>query len=169
VATPQLYIDGTLELSYIPTIDNIEVFVAGRRLKKSSYQLFQQEAINRGQLDPELASDDYKYPESPEGDRNFPAEFEVTGTSVLQLTELPFVVLPDTTVNKFEVVVVKRVGQTWDTPLTDPTHTNTDIIKFIKNTEAVFSQYLEDKYQYILSSDDNQTLTTDDNDPLELD
>jgi hypothetical protein len=116
-------------------------------LKKNSYSLFKE---SNG------------YPYSPEGDSSFDAEFTVnSNSSIVQLT--------NTVPENSRIVVVKKIGQQWDTPLTDPTHTSTDIIKFIKNTEAVFSQYLEDKYQYILSSDDNQTLTTDDNDPLELD
>ena len=139
---------NSVDLNYNPTSNNsIDIFVGGYRLKKNLHSLFKE---SNG------------YPYSPEGDSSFDAEFTVSSnSSTVQLT--------NTVPENSKIVVVKKIGQQWDTPLTDPTHTSTDIINFIKNTEAVFSQYLEDKYQYILSSDDNQTLTTDDNDPLELD
>ena len=153
---------NSVNLNYSPTNNNsIDIFVGGYRLKKNNYTLFKE-------------SNGYPYsPQVPileldpvgfkkEGDEKFAAEFTVSSSSsTVQLTNI----VPENS----RIVVIKKTGQQWDTPLTDSTHTSTDIIKFIKNSEAVFSQYLEDKYQYILSSDDNQTLTTDDNDPLELD
>jgi hypothetical protein len=139
---------NSVDLNYSPASnDSIDIFVGGYRLKKNNYTLF---------------NEANGYPYSPEGDSLYDEEFTVSGgSSTVQLT--------NTVPNNSRIVVIKKIGQQWDTPLTDPTHSSTDIIKFIKNSEAVFSQYLEDKYQYILSSDDNQTLTTDDNDPLELD
>jgi hypothetical protein len=139
---------NSVSLNYTPSNkDAIDIFVGGYRLKKNSYSLFE-ESNN--------------YPYSPEGDSSFPADFTVSADSSI-------VDLANIAPNNSKIVVVKKVGRSWDLPSTDPTHANNDIANFIKNTEAVFSQYLEDKYQYILSSDDNQTLTTDDNDPLELD
>jgi hypothetical protein len=162
IATPQLYTDGTLELPYVPSINDIEVFVAGRRLKKSSYQLFQQEAIRQGKLDATLASNDKDYPDSPEGDSQFEAEFSVDGTSsAVRLTA----VVPEHT----KIVVVKKQGNIWYPEGTDLTYFDGEIANFIKNTEAIFSQYLVDKYQYVLATDDGVTLLTDNNEPLELD
>lgn len=141
IDTPQLYIDGTLELPYVPNINDIEVFVAGRRLKKSSYQLFQQEAVRQGKLDPTLANSNYDYPDSPEGDITFAAEFSVTGTSTLQLTELPLMLLEDSSENKFEVIVVKKIGQVWEDPGRTLQQSNGAVAKFLKDTETNFPEY----------------------------
>jgi hypothetical protein len=152
---------NSVDLNYSPdNNDSIDIFVGGYRLKKNNYTLFKESngypyspQVPISELDPVGTT--------KEGDEKFAAEFAVSGSSTVQLTNI----VP----NNSRIVVIKKIGQQWDTPLTDPTHSSTDIINFIKNTEAVFSQYLEDKYQYILSSDDNRTLTTDDNEPLELD
>ena len=141
IATPQLYTNGTLELPYVPSINDIEVFVAGRRLKKSSYQLFQQEAIRQGKLDATLASNDKDYPDSPEGDITFAAEFAVNGTSTLQLTELPLILLEDSSENKFEVIVVKKIGQVWEDPGRTLQQSNGAVAKFLKDTETNFPEY----------------------------
>ena len=141
IDTPQLYTNGTLELPYVPNINDIEVFVAGRRLKKSSYQLFQQEAIRQGKLDATLASNDKDYPDSSEGDITFAAEFAVNGTSTLQLTELPLILLEDSSENKFEVIVVKKIGQVWEDPGRTLQQSNGAVAKFLKDTETNFPEY----------------------------
>jgi len=123
------------------------VFVGGIRLKKSDYKLFKE---TNG------------YPYSPEGDSQFEAEFSVDGTSsAVRLTAD----VPEHT----KIVVVKKQGAIWHPEGTDLTYFDGKIANFIKNTEAIFSQYLVDKYQYVLATDDGVTLLTDNNEPLELD
>jgi hypothetical protein len=147
----------SVTLNYVPQVyepktnqrnkDVIDIFVGGYRLKKDTFKLFE-ESNN--------------HPYSPEGDSTFPPEFSVDGESTT-------VTLTNPVAENTKIVVVKKVGKIW-TPLDeDLTYANTDIANFIKNTETVFSQYLVDKYQYVLAGDDGVTLLTDDNNPLELD
>jgi len=127
--------------------DELDVFVGGIRLKKSDYKLFKE---TNG------------YPYSPEGDSQLEAEFSVDGTSsAVRLTAD----VPEHT----KIVVVKKQGNIWHPEGTDLTYFDGEIANFIKNTEAIFSQYLVDKYQYVLATDDGVTLLTDNNEPLELD
>ena len=127
--------------------DELEVFVGGQRLKKTSYKLFEE---SNG------------YPYSPEGDTQYEAEFSVNGSSssVRISAEVP---------ENTKIVVVKRQGEMWHPEGEDLTYHNGDIARFIRNTEAVFSQYLTDKYQYVLATDEGTTLLTDSGEPLELD
>ena len=127
--------------------DELDVFVGGIRLKKSDYKLFKE---TNG------------HPYSPEGDSQFEAEFSVDGvSSAVRLTAD----VPEHT----KIVVVKKQGNIWHPEGTDLTYFDGEIANFIKNTEAIFSQYLVDKYQYVLATDDGVTLLTDNNEPLELD
>ncbi len=138
----------TVELDYIPSNANeLEVFVGGMRLKKNSYVLFEE---SNG------------YPYSPEGDSTFSAEFTVDGVSSSVAITTPVE-------ENIKVTVVKKIGKIWHPLDSDITYTDNNITNFIKNTEAIFSQYLVDKYQYVLADDTGATLTTDDNEPLELD
>ena len=127
--------------------DELDVFVGGYRLKKTSYKLFEE---SNG------------YPYSPEGDSQYEAEFSVNGTTnAVRITaEVP----ADT-----KIVVVKRQGNLWHPDGTDLTYHDGDIPRFIRNTEAIFSQYLVDKYQYVLATDEGITIITDSGEPLELD
>jgi hypothetical protein len=68
--------------------NEIEVFVAGVRLRKSAVMIF----------DPTLALD------SPQGDVEQPAEFTVENGSVV-LTTVP--------ADETRITVVKKIGQTW--------------------------------------------------------
>ena len=143
-------VSRNISLNYTPLTKNeIDIFVGGYRLKKNSYSLF--EELNG-------------YPYSPEGDSNFDAEFTVNGTTA-GVTIGNDVILNENT----KIVVVKKVGRVWNPDNTDLTYVDNDIANFIKNTEAIFSQYLVDKYQYVLASDDGVTLLTDGDEPLELD
>ena len=127
--------------------DELEVFVGGLRLKKNDYKLF-------------LETNGHPY--SPEGDSQFEAEFSVDGTTdAIRITA-------DVPANT-KIVVVKRQGNIWHPEGTDLTYHDGDIARFIRNTEAIFSQYLVDKYQYVLDTDEGITLLTDDDEPLELD
>jgi hypothetical protein len=143
-------INRNINLNYVPeNKDAIDVFVGGYRLKKNNYSLFEE---SNG------------YPYSPEGDSAYAAEFTVDG-------DLNQVVIDNNvalTENE-KIVVIKKIGKVWTPDDADLTYVDNEIANFIKNTEAVFSQYLVDKYQYVLASDEGITLLTDDDEPLELD
>ena len=123
---------SNVALRYIPTsVNEIDVFVGGYRLKKVDYTLFEE---SNG------------YPYSPEGDSNFTAEFSVNGVaSGISLT--------DQAAADTRIVVIKKTGTQWGE--TDLHNSNSEIANFIKNSEAIFPEYLTDKYQYTLSNNQN--------------
>jgi len=116
--------DGTTasyELDFTPTqgINEFEVFVAGRRLRKntiSSYQVDTKD-INGNFVTRFIAQD------SVEGDTTLPVEFTLTG-STLDLTVTPEA--------EQKVVVVRRVGQTWTKAGESLVDAKNDIAEFLK-------------------------------------
>jgi hypothetical protein len=217
--------------------DEIEVFVGGYRLKKNAYNLF---------------GENNQYPDSPEGDDQYEAEFSVDGTEQVRLT--------NEVAENVKITVIKKIGRVWEdaapaervfkniqagsggaifdvtktgttyvltmkrgginyavgdnliilgsrlggaTPENDIIITVTDVsddssasilsytyqglgarsgyttaslsdsnnavANFLKNTEAVWPQYLADKYQYVLLTETGESITVDGDEPLELD
>ena len=104
----------TLGLNYIPAVtdtdwytetipsgymqsNELDVFVGGYRLKKTSYSRF------------DLSLD---YPDSPEGDRQIEADFAVNGTAGVRLTtEAPI---------NSRIVVIKKIGKIWGDEVNEP-------------------------------------------------
>ena len=74
-------------------INEFEIFVAGKRLRKTAIQLF----------------DATKDQDSPEADVNAPAEFSVTGNT-------PFVTLLNTPAVNAKIKIVRRQGKRWTDP-----------------------------------------------------
>ena len=141
--------------------NSVEVFASGYRLKKNNYTLFKESngypyspAVPISELSPVGTK--------KEGDIKLAAEFTINNSS-------NNVTLTTAADEEAQVTVVKKVGHIWNRNDEDLTYANTDIANFIKNTETIFSQYLVDKYQYVLATDEGITLLTDDNEPLELD
>ena len=96
----------SVSLNYTPTsVNEIDVFVGGYRLKKTDYSIFGKFDLQGDLVDPD-------YPDSPEGDITLPAEFSVNGSNVVSLTNEP---TPDT-----KIVVIKKIGKIWEDP-SDPT------------------------------------------------
>ena len=82
-------ITSTFEVSFdVNNVNEIEVFVAGKRLRKTPISVF----------DPSIALD------SPEGDVEQSAEFTVENNSIV-LNEVPL--------DETKITVVKKVGQRW--------------------------------------------------------
>ena len=112
--------DGSTEnitLSWIPqSVNEFEVFVAGRRLRKNSIRSY----------DATLGMD------SPEADVILPAEFNVSGTSTI----CTLLVAPP--VNT-KIIVVRRIGKLWNnsTPLSQ---TENDIARFLRAKEVSLPQ-----------------------------
>jgi len=95
--------------------DEIEVFVAGRRLKKKPY----------------LLHNNVLHPESPEGDAQYEAEFSVTShANAVRLTSPP----PDDT----KIVVVKKIGKVWNDPNTSLVDSDNNITNFIKAVPGIW-------------------------------
>jgi hypothetical protein len=114
----------TYELDFTPNnINEFEVFVAGRRLRKnsiSSYQLDTTLRTSYAEADEAIAQD------SPEGDVILPAEFEIQNGNELVLLDLP----PENQ----RIIVIRKKGKIWSDPGTRLSDSNTDIAKFLRAT-----------------------------------
>ena len=96
---------NNIPLNYTPASSNeLDVFVAGYRLKKNPYDIF-------GKLNSSGAVVEPDWPDSPEGDITLPPEFTVNGTNLLSLTN-------DPPINS-KIVVIKKIGKVWEDALTD--------------------------------------------------
>ena len=103
-----------VELPYSPTIDGIEVFVAGQRLRKTDYMLY----VNT------------HYPYSPAGDELQSKEFITLSNGVSQVV---LTAVPPTNVR---IVVVKKIGKLWNDMGKRLAFSNNTISNFLKNTET---------------------------------
>jgi hypothetical protein len=110
-------IDNTLSLANqvkirfdafeVTSINDVEVFVGGARLRKQATQVF----------DSTVALD------SPAGDVSIPADFEILDGEIV-LTTVP--------AENVRVTVVKKVGNTWAKPGESLATTNTPIANFLR-------------------------------------
>ena len=114
--------DNTWYRKTIPSAYNqcndVEVFVAGRRLRKTSYTIW----------NPNLG------PDSPSGDQAYEAEFAVILAGdekpmQIRLTEVP-------EAGQY-IVVQKRIGQVWTTDDVSLADSGSDPAKFIRSTYAL--------------------------------
>lgn len=107
--------DGTTTdfvLDFTPnSVNEFEVYVAGRRLRKNSIAVF----------DSSLAQD------SPEGDVTLPAEFTING-STLQLTNAPD--------KNHKVHAIRRLGRLWTTDGESLADSNSNIAKMIRSVQV---------------------------------
>ena len=114
----------TYELDFTPdNINEFEVFVAGRRLRKNSISSYQLDTTLRtayAEADEAIAQD------SPEGDVILPAEFEIQNGNELVLLDLP----PENQ----RIIVIRKKGKIWSDPGTRLSDSDTDIAKFLRAT-----------------------------------
>lgn len=142
---------GIIDLSYIPKINEIEVFVAGIRLKKTDYTIYS----------------NVDYPYSPEGDIDYDAEFNISGLYQLQLNTADLA-------NRglFEpgqkVVVVKRQGKLWNDMGKRLAKSNNLVANFLKNTPTIWPYQQLDKYENRALTSSGNPLQTSSGDPLEF-
>jgi hypothetical protein len=93
-----------LGLNYqLESVNEIDVFVGGYRLKKAPYKIF-------GKLDEQGTIIDPDYPDSPEGDITLPAEFSVSGND-------NYINLIEDAPENSKIVVVKKIGKVWEDPV----------------------------------------------------
>ncbi len=98
------------ELGFTPaSVNEFEVFVAGRRLRKNEIQVF----------DATLDQD------SPEGDVTAPAEFSVDGIT-------PFVTLLNKPADGTKIKIVRRQGTLWTDPGTPLNNSESLVARFFK-------------------------------------
>jgi len=105
--------DGTstaYDLDFTPNnVNEFEVFVAGRRLRKNAIGSYIQP--------------DPTYQDSPEGDETLEAEFTVDG-NVLTLLEAPS--------ENQKIIIVRRQGKLWTDPGSALADSDTDIARFLR-------------------------------------
>jgi len=118
----------------VPTVDNawyrktipssynqcndVEVFVAGRRLRKTAYTIWNP---NQG-------------PDSPSGDVAYEAEFSVSSANNQQPMQIRLTEVPEA--GQY-IVVQKRVGKAWTTEGVGLADSGSDPAKFIRSTYAL--------------------------------
>ena len=121
--TTILTADGTstvYELDFQATgVNDFEVFVGGKRLRKNNIEHYQRETYNLdGTIATPLIAQD-----SPEGDITLPAEFTVSG-NMLTLTDAPGV--------NQKIIIVRRQGKLWSDPGTPLSGADSDIARFLR-------------------------------------
>ena len=115
-------VDNTWYRKTIPSAFNqcndVEVFVAGRRLRKTTYTIW----------NPNLG------PDSPSGDVQYEAEFSVTSATNQQPMQIRLTEVPEA--GQY-IVVQKRIGQAWTTNGVSLADSGSDPAKFIRATYAL--------------------------------
>ena len=121
--------DGTSKvyiLDFTPgSINEFEVFVAGKRLRKSAIQSYELDTTNRttyATTSESIAQD------SPEGDVTLPAEFSLQNTNELVLLNVPL--------ENQKIIVIRRVGKTWTDSGKTLSNSDSDIARFLRSTQV---------------------------------
>ena len=97
-------------LDFTPTsVNEFEVFVAGRRLRKNAISSYIQP--------------DPTYQDSPEGDKTLPAEFSIDG-NILTLLETPR--------ENQKIIIIRKQGKLWNELGTPLSKADTDISRFLR-------------------------------------
>ena len=121
--------DGTskiYDLDFTPSNTNeFEVFVAGKRLRKTTLQSYELNSSNRTNY---ASSDEKIAQDSPEGDVTLPAEFSLQNGNELVLLNIP--------TENTKIIVVRRVGQIWNDSGKTLSNSNTDIARFLRSTQV---------------------------------
>ena len=141
----------TVRLSYIPSPNDIEVFVGGHRLKKTEYKLYSNE----------------EYPYSPEGDvYQNQDEFGVPHPDFEPTvrTELELFNVPDLGV---KITVIRKQGKLWNDLGKRLAKSDNPVANFLKETGADWPEAILDKYEDRVLGGDGNPLQTGDGEPLE--
>ncbi len=151
-------VSNIIPISSIPVVQDVngqavivdlEVFVAGYRLKKHEYQVYSNE----------------EYPDSPEGDVTFLKEFDVptltdgfTGAAI-RLAEVPAMGV--------KVTIVKKQGKVWNDLGHRLAKSRNPIADFLNEAPANWVESYLDKYENRVISGSGDPLQTGDGQPLE--
>ena len=112
-------------LDWLPTkgVDEFEIFVGGRRLRKNSISSYQfQEVDEDGNLITGLINKD-----SPEGDVVLEPEFTLTVEN-----DIATVTLVDKPVTNSRILIVRKLGKTWQKPGEQLRYSDNPIAQFIR-------------------------------------
>jgi hypothetical protein len=126
VITSTFTADGTsstYELDFTPTsVNEFEVFVAGRRLRKTTLESYQLDTTLRTTY---ATSTEVISQDSPEGDVTLPAEFSITGSNL---------VLLETPGENQKVIIVRKQGRLWNDTGIALSNADSDISRFLRST-----------------------------------
>jgi hypothetical protein len=112
-------------LDWLPTkgVDEFEIFVGGRRLRKNAIAAYQfQEVDADGNLVSGLIDKD-----SPQGDITLDAEFTLSienDTAIVELVETP--------PTNSRILIVRKIGKTWQQPGEQLRYSDNPIAQFIR-------------------------------------
>ena len=112
-------------LDWLPTkgVDEFEIFVGGRRLRKNAIAAYQFQEIDAdGNLVSGLIDKD-----SPEGDITLDAEFTLSienDTAIVELVEKPL--------TNSRILIVRKIGKTWQQPGEQLRYSDNPIAQFIR-------------------------------------
>jgi hypothetical protein len=114
---------NTYELDFTPnSVNEFEVFVAGRRLRKTTLESYQLDTNLRTTY---ATSSEVVSQDSPEGDVTLPAEFSITGSNL---------VLLETPGENQKVIIVRKQGRLWNDTGTALSNADSDISRFLRST-----------------------------------
>ena len=102
-----------------------EVFVAGKRLRKTTLQSYE---LNTSARTTYATTDEKISQDSPEGDVTLPAEFTIRDRNELVLLQEP--------AENVKVIVVRRVGQTWNDAGKTLSNSDTNVARFLRSTQV---------------------------------
>ena len=128
--------------------DDVEVYIGGVRLRKEWYEKYTNTL----------------HPYSPEGDTIVNPDYKVNGKGY-------YIRLSKSIPKGVSVKIIKKTGKLWTNSGETLSTSDNYIARYVRLADAIWPQYLVDKYQYTVSTDSNFTLETDGNssDILELD
>ena len=116
--------DGTsteFQLDWTPSsVNEFEVFVAGKRMRKNSIQSYQFETVDSN-------GDTVSAPQmdSPEGDVTLVPEFTVSGTTLTLAEPAP---------ENAKVIIIRKQGRIWSDPGTQLSKAEGNIARFLRNS-----------------------------------
>ena len=114
-STGEIVLDFIANINDNGTVDNAEIFVAGRRLRKTPLQVF----------DHTLDQD------SPAADVTVPPEYQIENVSDLEGNISSVLILADIPLDNQRIEVVRKIGRTWNDPDKSLADSNTKESKFI--------------------------------------
>ena len=116
--------DGTttdFQLDWTPTsVNEFEVFVAGKRMRKNSIESYQFETVDGNGNTVSAPQMD-----SPEGDQILPPEFTVVDTTLTLAQPAP---------ENSKVIIIRKQGRTWSDPGTQLSKAKGNIARFLRNS-----------------------------------
>ena len=116
--------DGTsteFQLDWTPSsVNEFEVFVAGKRMRKNSIQSYQFETV-----DGDGNTVSAPQMDSPEGDETLAPEFTVSGTTLTLAEPAP---------ENAKVIIIRKQGRIWTDPGTQLSRADNNIARFLRNS-----------------------------------